>query len=53
MLDEKKREPYLQSSEGDDEIADAEFRKKKHWEKFWNQSKNELNSGKKRKPSKH
>ena len=52
MLDEK-REPYNQAGEGDDEMADAEFRKKKHWEKFWKQSKSELSGGRKKKKGKH
>jgi hypothetical protein len=44
MLDEK-REPYNVSGEGDDEMSDAVFRKKKHWEKFWDKSKKEIGSG--------
>ncbi len=48
-MDEQKREPYLQAGEGDDEMADAAWRKKAHWEKFWNKSKKELGSGKKAK----
>ena len=49
MLDEKKRGPYLQAGEGDDEMADATFKKKKNWQKFWKTSKKELSGGRKNK----
>jgi hypothetical protein len=49
-MDERiKREPYNVAGEGDDEMADAVFRKKKHWEKFWDKSKKELGRKKNKK----
>lgn len=37
------------ASEGDDEMADATFKKKKNWQKFWKTSKKELSGGRRNK----
>jgi len=37
-----KREPYPQAGEGDDESADAVWKKKKNWTKLWRSIKNEI-----------
>lgn len=38
----KNREPYPQVGEGDDEAADAEWKRKRGWTKMWGKVKNEL-----------
>jgi len=49
----EKETGFLTGNEGDDEMADATFKKKKNWQKFWKTSKKELSGGRKAKKSKH
>lgn len=42
------REAYPQAGEGDDERADAEWKKRKNWTKLWRRVNNELSGNVKR-----
>lgn len=42
------KEPYAQAGEGDDEQADAVWKKKKSWTKMWRTVGNELSNNNKR-----
>lgn len=48
----RSRDSYPQAGEGDDEAADAVWKKKKNWTKLWRRVNNELSTNNKRGPKK-
>ena len=49
----KTEEPYPHAGEGDDERADAVWKKKKNWTKLWRKVSNELSNTNNRSSQKH
>lgn len=47
-----KKDWYPQAGEGDDELADAAWKKKRGWTKLWDKMKDELSGNTKRKSKK-